>query len=61
MKQSSLYKALHIAFVHGGTDEAHHKAWVIDQMVRALTGKGYDAWVEERKAGGYDWDVGIAP
>ena len=31
-------KALEVAFQHGGTDGAHHKAWVIDQMVRELTG-----------------------
>lgn len=30
-------KALEIA-KDGGIDGAHHKAWVIDQMVRALTG-----------------------
>ena len=31
-------KAIGLAVRHGGTDGAHHKAWVIDQMVRALTG-----------------------
>lgn len=30
--------ALGIASGYGSTDGAHHKAWVIDQMVRALTG-----------------------
>lgn len=30
--------ALEIAHEAGGVDGAHHKAWVIDQMVRALTG-----------------------
>ncbi len=30
--------ALEMAIRYGGTDGAHHKAWVIDQMVRALTG-----------------------
>jgi hypothetical protein len=30
--------ALGRAMQSGGTDEAHHKAWVIDQMVRILTG-----------------------
>lgn len=28
--------ALSVAFSYGGTDGAHHKAWVIDQMIRAL-------------------------
>lgn len=31
-------KALEIANESGGTDGGHHKMWVIDQMVRALTG-----------------------
>lgn len=30
--------ALRIALDYGGIDGAHHKTWVIDQMVRALTG-----------------------
>lgn len=58
--------ALQIARRYGGIDEAHHKAWVIDQMVRALTGPDYDAWVRVGRAGEngpetYDWDEGIAP
>lgn len=31
-------KAIHYAVQYGGIDGDHHKAWVIDQMVRALTG-----------------------
>lgn len=47
-------------------DGSHHKDWVIDQMVRALVGDGYDRWVADRKNGidgpeTYSWDVGIAP
>ena len=58
--------ALEVARRYGGTDEGHHKAWVIDQMVRALTGKDYEKWVRERKDGvaglnTYSWDEGIAP
>lgn len=30
-------KALEIAVQYGGIDGDHHKRWVIDQMVRALT------------------------
>lgn len=30
--------ALEVAVRFGGVDGDHHKAWVIDQMVRALTG-----------------------
>jgi hypothetical protein len=58
--------ALDIALKYGGIDGGHHKTWVIDQMVRKLTGKRYEQWVQEAKAGEdgpntYDWDVGIAP
>lgn len=31
-------KAIEIAVKYGGFDGDHHKAWVIDQMVRVLTG-----------------------
>jgi len=30
--------AIGFAVQYGGTDRSHHKMWVIDQMVRALTG-----------------------
>lgn len=58
--------ALNFARDYGGIDGDHHKAWVIDQMVRALTGNGYDAWVSDTKAGKdgpdtYEWSEGIAP
>ena len=58
--------ALDIAWKYGNTDGDHHKAWVIDQMVRALTQENYEAWVRERKKGEdgpetYGWEPGIAP
>jgi len=52
---------------YGGTDGAHHKQWVLDQIVRILTGKHYELWVtnyEDRDEFGdpeYEWDTGIAP
>lgn len=59
-------KALKIAGEFGGIDGAHHKAWVIDQMVRALTGTGYKQWVKDQCEGvdgpeTYGWDTGSAP
>ena len=59
-------KALEIAFQYSQIDGEHHKAWAIDQMVRALLGDGYEAWVKNYKhddetGDEYDWDVGIAP
>jgi hypothetical protein len=58
--------ALEVAYRYGGTDGAHHKAWIIDQMVRALTENEYDHWVQERCDGEegpntYDWEEGIPP
>ena len=44
-------EAVAIAVRHGGTDGAHHKDWVIDQMVRALTGDRYSQVVAEARDG----------
>ena len=59
-------RAIDIARRYGGIDGAHHKTWVIDQMVRALTDVHYETWVAAAKNGAdgpdtYDWDEGIAP
>ncbi len=48
---------------YGGID-GHHKAWVIDQMVRALTGDDYEKVVTDAKDGEdgpdtYEWNEGI--
>jgi hypothetical protein len=43
---SAREEALEIARRYGGIDGAHHKDWVIDQMVRALTGDAYKKFVE---------------
>lgn len=67
--------ALDITMNYGGTDGAHHKQWVIDQIVRALTGcpaggldesEEYKQWIEQFEDGDdgpltYEWDTGIAP
>lgn len=36
----------------GNIDGAHHKQWIIDQMVRVLTGGGdsYEGWVKAYEA-----------
>ena len=70
MNQNSrrIAKALNVAGRFGGIDGDHHKAWVIDQMVRALLGSSaaYEAWVEDVQAGEdgpetYGWYEGVAP
>jgi len=59
-------EALDLILRYGGIDGGHHKQWVLDQIVRKLTGDGYNAWVEEYQLGEdgpetYIWDEGIAP
>jgi hypothetical protein len=60
--------ALDLAYEYAQIDGAHHKAWVLDQMVRALHGdeNKYKKWVREFEDGEdgphtYEWDTGIAP
>lgn len=62
--------ALNIANQYGQIDGDHHKTWVIDQMVRILTGDMYEKWVEDYQLNEdnpdepddqYEWDTGIAP
>lgn len=59
-------RAIELAVRYGQIDGDHHKAWVIDQMVRILAGEAYPKIVAEACAGEdgpdtYGWDVGIAP
>lgn len=63
---NKIQAALALAFDYGGIDGAHHKAWVIDQIVRALAGDRYEAFVTQVQLGmdgpeTYKWDCGIAP
>lgn len=65
--------ALMIAWRFSQIDGAHHKAWCIDQMVRALCGDldTYEQWVgaytkpffnpNTKELDHYNWDAGIAP
>jgi hypothetical protein len=64
--QERIDKALDVAIRYGGIDGAHHKDWVIDQVVRVLAGDRYDARVAEARNGEdgpetYEWSEGIAP
>ena len=54
--------ALALDYARMSQDEGA-QAWAIDQMVRVLTGPGYDAWVNEYCAGEngpdtYQWNDG---
>ena len=58
--------AIEFAVKYGSADTTDHKDWVIDQMVRALTGNSYEQVVADACAGEdgtdtYEWSVGIAP
>lgn len=58
--------ALDLIHQYAGIDGAHHKQWLLDQLVRTMTGDGYAAWIKEWQAGEdgpetYLWDEGIAP
>jgi hypothetical protein len=64
--ESKIKKAIDIALRHGQTDGDHHKAWVIDQVLRALTGDSYPQVIRDACAGEdgpetYSWETGIAP
>jgi len=59
-------QAIELALYYGGYDGADHKAWVIDQMLRVLTGARYERVITDYCAGEdgpetYSWDTGIAP
>ena len=59
-------QAIDLVVRYGGIDGDHHKAWVLDQVVRVLAGDDYESIVREAKDGEdgpdtYGWYVGIAP
>ena len=56
-------RALDVASRYAMVDGAHHKQWVIDQMLRAWLGDEYDEWVARMNSDPdcTPWDIGIAP
>lgn len=67
--EEKIKSAIDIAMKYGGIDGGHHKMWVIDQMVRALTegeSEKYTDLITKFCAGAdgpetYEWDTGVAP
>lgn len=65
--KEKIEQALEIAFRYSQFDGENHKAWAIDQMVRALTGHDYAEWIAEYEGdpddenNHYTWDEGRAP
>jgi hypothetical protein len=65
--EDRIEKAVEIALNFAGIDGAHHKTWVIDQMMRVLLGDRYGVavGVTPRYLDGAEtlpiWDTGTAP
>lgn len=63
--QDTAAVALMIASKYAMAESESHKAWVIDQMVRALTGSQYESFINHscklnaKEAG--EWDEGSVP
>lgn len=62
-------RAIDLGIRYGQIDGSHHKMWVIDQMIRILTGSDYEKIIKENSLPNegddedevYEWDCGIAP
>lgn len=57
---------LRIVLLYTGLEGAHHKDWVLDQAMRALTGPSYEEFVRRVCEGArgpdtYAWNTGIEP
>ncbi len=68
VNEKSINKILNLISNYGGIDGAHHKQWLLDQIVRCATGTRaeYAKWVDKYEDGEdgpktYTWDIGIAP
>jgi len=65
--EGKIERTLDLIENYGGIDGSHHKQWILDQIVRILTGKHYETWLEnyeDRDDDGNpqcEWDTGIAP
>lgn len=65
MPETKIQQALDLIKQCGGIDGAHHKQWLLDQVVRILS-SNYDLWVADYEYGEdgpqtYEWDTGIIP
>ena len=64
--QKKINSAIEIAIKYGGIDGAHHKDWVIDQIVRILAKDNYSEVIRKACYGQdgpdtYYLETGIAP
>lgn len=63
--KSKVDAAIELIADYGWIDGAHHKQWVLDQLMRILS-MDYEKWVADFCDGEdgpdtYEWDEGIAP
>jgi len=67
MPKEGIAAAVSVIEEYGMTDGAHHKQWILDQVLRAILGaKGYDKWLSTYNATAQsgewpEWDQGVAP
>lgn len=67
--RDAVRKALNVIERYGGpgvSDTYAHKTWVLDQVVRVLTGDSYEEWLRAQKDGedgpeSYEWEEGTPP
>lgn len=66
--KQKISNALELIHYNAGFDGGQHKQWLIDQIVRALTGSEpkYNEWIKEWEDGEdgpqtYNWDHGTPP
>ena len=64
--QEKLIRVNAIIAKYGAADGAHHKQWALDQIIRILTGDGYEDWVRAYEFGKdgpetYKWHTGCRP
>ena len=63
MYSSKEQVVLDLILMYGWIDGDHHKQWLLDRIVREITGDDYDIWVKEYCDGEngpntYEWDIG---
>jgi len=49
-----------VVFEYGDLKDAHHKQWVIDQMIRKMI-PDYEDFLRRYNTYGHVWDAGIEP
>lgn len=60
--EKNVEEAVKIALQYGAIDGDHHKAWVIDQILRKLLGlKEYKKTINDWEEEDDEWQVGIPP